>query len=258
MSYIEDYNRKIEVIKAIPDDQIKTLDKIPVGIYIMEAYYLYNWCQDDKEELTSKGLDWKLVEDLPVRCGALSQAEVKWQLEQRVRREAEKIWVRDSPKGYDLRNVLVHHFHYAFRDDSSLIGWIKEIAQSTTHDCMITGLKELSALGKANRDLLEKIGFDFKLLDQASQTSDDLDSKYAAGSWKSEAYLEAKKIRNQAFTHLKEAVDLIYEFGRYVFWRTPARLKGYASEHLRRYSKRSTRRNRVLELEPGYVPIIVE
>jgi hypothetical protein len=142
--------------------------------------------------------------------------------------------------------------------NSSLIAWVKEIAQSTTHDCMITGLKELSALGKANRDLLEKIGFDFKLFDLASQTADDLDSKYAAGSWKSEAYLEARKNRNQAFTHLKEAVDLIYEYGRYVFWRNPTRLKGYASDHLRRYKKRSTRRDCVPEPEPGYVPITID
>jgi hypothetical protein len=258
MSNVEDYNKKIEVIKAITNDQIKTPGKIPVGIYIIEAHYLYYWCQDDKEELTSKGLDWTLVEDLPVRCGALTEAESKWQLEQKLRREAEKIWVRESPKGYDLRNVLVHHFHYAFRDNSSLIGWVKEIAESITHDGMIKGLKELSALGKADRHLLRKIGFDLKLLDLASQTADDLNSKYAAGSWKCEFYLEARKIRNQAFTHLKEAVDLIYEYGRYVFWRNPARLKGYRSEHLRRYKKRSTRRDRVPEPEPGYVPITVE
>jgi len=73
-----------------------------------------------------------------------------------------------------------------------------------------------------------------------------------------EDYLEAKKIRDQAFTHLKEAVDYIREYGRYVFWRNPARLKGYRSDHLRRYKKRSTRRNRVTELEPGYVPVTVE
>ena len=36
---------------------------------------------------------------------------------------------------------------------------------------------------------------------------------------------EFKKIRHQAFTHLKEAVDLIREYGRYVFWRNSARLR---------------------------------
>jgi hypothetical protein len=66
MSYIEDYNRKIEVLKAIPDDQIKSPKNIPLGIYTQEAEYLEKWCQDDKEELTAKGLDWAVVEDLPI------------------------------------------------------------------------------------------------------------------------------------------------------------------------------------------------
>jgi hypothetical protein len=46
-------------------------------------------------------------------------------------------------------------------------------------------------------------------------------------------FRETKKIRHQAYTHLKEAVDLIYHCGRYVFCRNDARLKGYSSNHLR-------------------------
>ena len=249
MSYIEDYNMKIEVIKAITDDQIKVPHHIPVGIYIQEAENLYNWCQDDKEELTAKGLDWKVVEYLPVRCGALSEAELKWHQAQFLRRKSEKIWVQASPKGYDLRHLLAHHFRYAFRDDSSLILRVNEISKRITRKGMIKGLRDLSVLGKANRDLLTKIGFDLTLLDLATTKADELDAKYAAASCDSEDYLEVKKIRNQAFTHLKEAVDLIYDYGKYVFWRNPYRLKGYRSEHARRYKKRSTGRNSVPELE---------
>jgi hypothetical protein len=75
MSNVEEYNMKIEVIKAIPDDQIKNPNSMPIRIYIQEAEHLYEWCQEDKDELTAKGLDWTVVEDLPVRCGALSEAE---------------------------------------------------------------------------------------------------------------------------------------------------------------------------------------
>jgi hypothetical protein len=74
MSNVEEYNTKLEVITAIPDDQIKTPNQIPVGIYIQEAEDLYKWCLPHKDELTVKGLDWTVVEDLPIRCGALSEA----------------------------------------------------------------------------------------------------------------------------------------------------------------------------------------
>ena len=120
---------------------------------------------------------------------------------------------------------------------------------------MIQCLNNLSVLGRYNQELLRKIGFDFKLLDLAAQKSRELAMKKESASFYSEDYLEAKKIRNQAFTHLKEAVDLIYEYGRYVFWRNPARLKGYRSDYRRMLNQRSTSRNSVPEPQPGYIPI---
>ena len=258
MSNIEDYNMKLEVIKAIPDDQITPPNSIPVGIYIQESEDLFEWCQEDKDVLMARGLDWTAVEDLPVRRGALSVAEAKWSKEWRTREEAEKLWILESPKGYDLRNEIAHHFNYAFRDNSSLIKKVKKFLKGTTHAEMIQGLNDLSVLGRSNRELLRKIGFDFTLLDLAAQKSDELYTKKKAASWDSKDYLEAKKIRNQAFTHLKEAVDLIREYGRYVFWRNPARLKGYRSDYRRMLNKRSTRRNRVPEPEPGDVPVTID
>ncbi|MGD2090616.1 MAG: hypothetical protein PVH61_30870 [Candidatus Aminicenantes bacterium] len=245
MSYIEDYNRKIEVIKAIPDDQIKSPKNTPTGISIQEALNLYHWCQDDKEELTAKGLDWTVVEDMPIRCGALYEAELKWHQEQSLRRKAEKIWVRESLKGYALRKELIHHFNFAFRHDSSLIKKVKEIAKKSTNDCMIHGLYDLNTLGRDNQDLLKKIGFDFTLLDLAAKKSDELATKNAAASFDRKDYLEAKTIRNQAYTHLKEAVDLIRECGKFVFCRNAYRLKGYRSNHLRRIRLRNTRRKKL-------------
>ena len=254
MKNIDDYNKKIEVIKTITDDQIKEPNSIPMGIYIQEAEYLYSWCQDDKEELTSKGLDWTVVEDLPIRCGALRQAESNWHRAKFLRREAENIWVRELSKGYDLRNEIAHHFYYAFQDDTSLLRKVKKFLEGTTHAEMIQCLNNLSVLGRDNRELLRKIGFDFTLLDLAAQKSDELYTKKKAASWESKDYLEPKKIRHQAFTYLKEAVDLIYNYGRYVFWKNSDRLKGYRSNHLRKKSMSWKRRHNLPGTETGPEP----
>ena len=251
MSYSEDYNKKIEVIKTITDDQIKMPDKGPRGIYIPEAENLYVWCRYDKEELTAKRLDWTVVEDLPVRCGALREAEAQWQMEQKLRRGAENIWSRELPKGYDLRNELIHHFRFAFRKNSPLIVKVKEIANRSTRDGMIDGLCDLNELGLENRGLLRKIGFNFKLLDMAVQKSRELARKKESASVYSEDYLEVKKIRDQAYTHLKEAVDMIYGCGRYVFCENEARLKGYSSNHLRMKRMSWKEKHNVPGPEPG-------
>jgi hypothetical protein len=254
MSNVEDYNMKIEVIKAISDDQIKNPNSIPVGIYIQEAEDLYKWCPDDKDELMAKGLDWTVVEDLPIRCGALREAESNWGREWRTREEAEKLWILESPKGYDLRNVVAHHFYYAFQDDPSLIGRVNAFLEGSTHADMIQCLNDLSVLGRANHELLTNIGFDLTLLDLAAQKSDELAPIYAAASRDRQDFSEFKKIRDQAFTHVKEAVDLIRKCGQYVFWRNASRVKGYRSNYLRRLNRRSNEENNEPEPGPGPVP----
>jgi hypothetical protein len=251
MSNIEDYNMKLEVIKAITDDQIAPPNSIPVGIYIQEAEYLYKWCQADKDALMAKGLDWTVVEDLPVRCGALREAESNWGNEWRTWEEAEKLWNLESPKGYDLRNQMAHHFYYAFDDSPSLISKVNTFLEGNTHAHMIQCLNNFSVLGRANQELLTNIGFDLTLLDLAAQKSDELASLYASASRDRDDFSEIKKIRDQAFTLVKEAVDKIRKCGQYVFWRTPARVKGYRSNYLRRLNRRSTNGSN----EPGPAPL---
>lgn len=242
MSDIEDYNKKIEVIKSITDDQIKVPHNIPFAIYIQEAADLYCWCQYDKEGLTAKGVDWTVVEDLPVRRGALNEAESKWYIKQSQRRKSENIWLKEASKGNDLRKELIHHFNYAFRNRSSLIEKVREISYIRSFDGLIDGLNDLNVLGMENQELLKKIGFDFTLLDLAVQKSNDLAAKKEAASFYSENYLETKKIRDQAYTHLKEAVDYIREYAKYVFWRNPSRLKGYRSNFLRNRKPKRARK----------------
>jgi len=254
MSNLEDYNMKLEVIKAIPDDQIIPPNSIPVGIYIQEAEHLEKWCQADKDELTVKGLDWTVVEDLPVRCGALREAEANWGIEWLTREEAEKLWLLESPKAYDLRNQIAHHFYYAFQDSPSLIAKVNTFLEGNTHAHMIQCLNSFSVLGRANQELLTAIGFDLTLLDLAAQKSDELASLYASASRDRQDFTASKKIRDQAFTHVKEAVDKIRKCGQYVFWRNAGRVKGYRSNYIRRVNRRNTEDNTEPEPAPEPVP----
>ncbi len=188
MSNVEEYNMKLEVITEIPDDQIKTPNQIPMEIYIQEAESLLAWCQEDKDELTAGGLDWTLVEDLPIRCGALREAESKWGKERYTREEAEKLWLREAPKGYELRNVIAHYFYYAFQHEPSLIDKVNYFLQGSTHAGMIQCLNDFSVLGKDNQELLTNIGFDLTLLDLAAKKCDELSTKKADASWYSKDY----------------------------------------------------------------------
>lgn len=44
-------------------------------------------------------------------------------------------------------------------------------------------------------------------------------------------------MRDRAYIYLKEAVDQICEYGKYVFWEDEDRLEKYASEYYRKLRK---------------------
>ena len=56
-------------------------------MYIQEAENLYKWCLPDKDTLVKAGLDWKIVEDLPIRAGALREAVSNWETQRFTKQE---------------------------------------------------------------------------------------------------------------------------------------------------------------------------
>jgi len=238
MSNLENYQKKLEEFSAIPDDQIVTPGNIPVGTYVQEAERLYHWSREDQEDLTGRGLSLELVENLPVRSGALMEAESRWNAQRFSRKDAGEKWALEFPEAYDLRNVILHEFYFAYRKDEWLTGRVRAIAENSGHADMLQDLNDLAVLGKENPDPLTAINFDMTLLDKAAQLADEKSSLWAEASVDRAGYKEAKKIRDQAFSHLKEAVGEIREYGRHVFWRDEARLIGYRSEYLNRRKRK--------------------
>lgn len=57
---------KLEVMVEHKQKVRKT--SIPAEILISESIFLHAWCQSDKTELVSAGVDWSIVESLPALC----------------------------------------------------------------------------------------------------------------------------------------------------------------------------------------------
>jgi len=234
MSSLQDYNEKLEAIKSIPDDQVTSPKNIPVDNYLQEAEYLYHWVMEDKDELCARGLDWNLVEDLPVRAGALREAQARWITVRFSHADAETEWLKRSPDAYDLRNEMIHDFRFAYRKDPYLLGRVREIDEGTGHADMIQDLTSLSILGMNNPEPLKAINFDLSVLDEAAQASGDMADLLGAANAERLGCNEVVKLRNLAYTYLKLAVDEIRNCGQYIFWKDEKRLTGYGSSYLRR------------------------
>ena len=105
MSGIDDYAAKIDEIDAITGDEIN-YPTMPIDAFLQEAENIYKWVESDKEKLLAAGLDWTMVEDIPLRAGALRETQAVWITVQNTRAEIQKEWKERSPQAYDLRDTL--------------------------------------------------------------------------------------------------------------------------------------------------------
>ncbi len=235
----EDYNAKLSAFTALPKEEIK-IPNMPVAEAIQEAENLVAWCEDDQAGLTNAGLDWLLVGDLSVRAGACRYAESIWGKEFRTREDAQKEWKAKSPVAFDLRDVLVHDFLFAFREHPDLKSKVQAIAEGGSNADMLQDLSDLSVLGKENQALLEAIGSDVTKLDTAAQNAGELSALLAQANGEADDNGDTKILRDKAYSYMKAAVDEIRATGQHVFWRDEDRLKGYVSY----YHKRKNRSKR--------------
>lgn len=236
---MNDYDALLPNLTAMKPADV-TAPNVPIDVFVQEAENLYHWCVDDQQPLTRAGLDWNLVLSLPVRAGACREAQSRWIKERNTRQEAEQEWKEEAPAAFDLRDQLLHNFRFAFRKFDGLLSRVEEIALGDTNSDMVQDLNDLSVLGKANTDLLKAIQFDLPLLETAANLSDRMGDLLGATNGERKKDSEAMQLRDRAFTYLKQAVDEIRECGRFVFWRNPDRLKGYASDYWKQQKKSAT------------------
>ena len=227
---------KLDIIQAIAKAAVK-YPSMPMDTYLTEAQYLYKYCLPDKAALTKSDLDWALVDDLPVRTDAANEAQSIWHNVRFGREEAQKQWAALSPAGYALRDEILHFMYYAYRNLPDMHTRVASVDEGASDADMIQDLNDLAVIGRENLDPLIAVGFEPAMLDEAASKSKELGELRADSSVDKAADREKKKLRDKAYTHLKEAVDKIRDCGQFVFWKDQDRAKGYASEYKRKSRK---------------------
>jgi hypothetical protein len=237
MGNIEDYEAKIAEISKVRNEDIIAQTHIPADTYIQEAENLFKLCQADKVVLVASGIDWKIVLEIPVLAGAAREAVCRWVTQRYARMENGKLWKRKSVELIALRNLLLHGFRFAYRNNPQVSGRIHAIDGGKSYAALIQDLNDLSVLGKSNPSELLAIKFDMTLLNTAATQSCECAVLYAASTVEA-MYNEARLTRDRALTLLKIAVDEVYGFGQYVFWNDREKKRGYSSPYLRRLRKK--------------------
>jgi hypothetical protein len=225
---------KLNEINSIPDLEA-TSPTIPVSVVLQEAANLYEWCLKDKDILCAAGLDWKLVEDLTARAGALRVSQAKWTSQYKSYQDCQAEWKIAAPVAFNLRDELVHHFYHALYNIPNEYSKVQRIDEGSSN-------ADISELGMKHSEALKTIGMDLSLLDTARAKSFELAGLLAKVNGAITETSPMLAVRNKAYTHLKSALDEIRRVGQYVFWRNDMRLKGYSSVYLRKVNKAYTKK----------------
>lgn len=222
----------LQKINAVSKEETKTCP-MPVGIYIHEGEGLYTRATLDKDLLLEVGMTPELLDNLAARLGALRTAQANWEEMVSVRDEARKIWNEESPAMYDLREELIDHMEFAYRNDEVLLEKLDTIKEGDSQADAIQDLANLAVLGKNNIEPMETINYDITKFDLAAATADRMAS--VLGDVNGHMYVndERKLIRDKAYTLLKEVVDEIRSYGRFVFRKDARHVKAYSSKYQR-------------------------
>lgn len=234
MTNQENYETLKENLLAIPVNEVSK-PGMPVDTYIVEAEDKNYYATQDKDKLVAAGLKEEYITSLAIRIGALRHTQSNWIKESEARSIAEKDWKLLSEDAMALHRVLIHDFKFAYRNDEEGKKVVDKIAEGSGYGDMVQDFSDLHAFGTANPQALLDINFDNTKLEKALEFANTMGPLLSAiNGERDENDKPSKEMRDRAYVYLKEAVDQICEYGKYVFWENEERLEKYSSAYFRK------------------------
>lgn len=222
-------------VDSIPDDLILK-PTMSIGIYLQEAYNLYYYAQADKENLRSKGLDWRLVEELPRRIDFARECEARWYSIRYSETPSAKELKRLHAIVDESRKELLVSMKYAFYGDS-LAKAVKYIEQGDSDADYVQDLWDIARLAEEHIVELLAIGCDCRHIEILKENHETYSHLHAVCNVDEMEKPGAHDDRDKAYTFLAVAVEAIRRAANYALWNDKKRLRGYASEYFRKSTR---------------------
>lgn len=239
-----DLERKLTILKNMSQEQISEPSNMPVAVYIREAEKLVTVGGRDLDKLSQYGFTGEMLADLKVRIGALRQAESLQKMLRFQKGESALEWDRLSARGYGICDSLRATLLFAYRRDRELVRQVRAIGIGKSPQVMIEALKELALLAKSNSTQLKAINFELAELDEAVALAERLGGLLEMAEAERDSGYMRMRLRDAAYSHLKEGLKELRDYGLFVFRGDKKRGLDYTSDYLRK--KRNRRKLRAL------------
>ena len=239
MANEDDFNAIRDLLEAIPEDDVGRLN-VPAAVLAQEAEDLFHWAADDEEKLVAAGLPKGTIARLQIAIGALQHTQGVWNSVRHARMSAMQQWKTERKSIVALFERLVHDLLYALRDSGEQPGRVRNLTKDKSNEGLFQGLTNLALICDNNTKALESCGIDLSIVDEARAAADRGAALLAEATADNANETLFREMRDRAYTYLKSEVNAVRRCGRYVFYRDPARSKGYSSGYLRTHRGKKT------------------
>jgi hypothetical protein len=233
------YKQEFDRFMSIPDDKTYSLT-MPHDEAAAEAERVLALVEQDMAKHRAAGVKSEYLDTLNSRVGAFIWSLVQVDTYVELKMSTEATWREKKKEAEDLRLLLIRAFLWAFREDPKLLGVVENIKQGKGDRDLILDLLAEYKLGKENIPLLQAINLELALVDQSQTLYNEMVQLYTGMQINPEEVREMNRIRNKAWTHLKIALDEIYEAGRFIYPPGHERHELYYNDYLRRMGKTSS------------------
>ena len=225
-------------VNSIPSN-VAFKPNIAVGIFLQEAFNIFTYAQEDKEVLCSKGLDLRLLEELPKRIDFAREMEARWYTtrysEVPSARELNRIYVIVDAS----RKGLLAGMEYAFFGDN-LARAVAYIKKGEGSDDYTQDLWDITQLAEEYVQELTDVGCDLKQIEILNEYKKEYAELVARCNVEEKEKSYVRLSRDKAYTFLVIALEEIRRAARHAFWNDKKRLRGYASEYFRKSTRKQS------------------
>lgn len=242
------FNELFPAISSIPDEKTIT-NSMPNDETAAEAERVGALVKQFNAILRNTGIQAEYLDTLAKRIGAFVWSAAVVESLVATETTATTEWNARKPEGVEIRRVLIRTFQYAFRNNQELLESVQLIIEGKGNRDLLLDILSCSKLGKSNIDLLTKVNADVTLLEKAATLYTELSDIFARMTIDPAAQKKAASIYNKAWTYLKEALDEIYEAGRFAFDESDGRHGLFYSDYYVRLGQSGAKAKAALEAE---------
>ena len=225
-----------ERVRSIPSDKI-IAPNISMGIFLQEAYNIYLYACADREALCLKGLDEKVLDELPGRIDFARETEARWYVVRYSEVPSAKEFAKVQAIVDESRKALLAAMEYAFFGED-LAKAVIHIKKGDGPADYIQDLNDIIFLARKNLQKLLDTGCDMSHLDRLKEYSGPYAELVAQCTVEEQDRSHIRMDRDRAYTFLVVALEAVRRAARHAFWNDKKRLRGYASEYFRKSSRK--------------------